>query len=216
MKLFESTHAFEYSWEQVTAANWQKYPNELATHVVSVDVLNRSIDVEKKTLRTERLIGCKQSIPLWLRFIVGGEEYSYVREVSEVDLVNKTLVMKSSNLTMNHLLLVNETVIYKPDSELPNSRTSFKQEAEITAFGSITRICDKLEEWSVERFGQNASKGKLGFESVLKVLTEKWEESETFVSEVSDSIIKDISEVGDKTHGVLQEVTKLGNVFKRD
>lgn len=215
MKLFESVHSFEYPWDQVTAANWQKYPNALAPHVVSVDILDRQIDADRQVLRTERLIACKQAIPSWLRFIVGGDEYSYVREVSEVDLVNKTLVLKSSNLTMNHLLLVNETVIYRPDPELPNSRTNFSQEAEITAFASIRGICEKIEDWSVERFGQNAQVGKKGFESVLKVLTEKWEESGVFVSEVGDSLLKDINEYGDKTTDVLREVTKLGNAFRK-
>lgn len=207
MKLYESNHYFNYPWDQVTAANWQKYPNKLSTHVVSVDILDRSIDKERKTLRTERLIGCKQAIPSWLSFLVGSQQYSYVREVSEVDLMNQTLVMKSLNLTMNHLLLVNETVIYKPDVDLPQTRTTFTQSAEITAYASIQRLCDKLEDWSIERFGQNASTGKLAFESVLQVLTEKWEESGVFVSDVSNTI-------NDTTSDVLKEVSKLGKVFR--
>lgn len=215
MKLFTTDHYFNYPWDQVTAANWQKYPNELSTHVESVDIINREIDVERKVLRTERLIGCKQSIPRWLVYLVGALDQSYVREVSEVDLVNKTLVMKSHNLTMNHLLLVNETVVYKPDADMPQSRTSFNQEAEITAYASIKKICEKVEEWSVERFGQNAKVGKLGFESVLETLNKKWEESGVFVSDVSFSIIKDINQVSDRTHSVLSEVTKLGNVFSK-
>ena len=216
MKIFEGSHSFEYSWDTVTAANWQKYPNELSSHVVSVDILSREIDKEKQTLRTERLIGCKQAIPSWLRFLVGGEEYSYVREISEVDLINKTLVLKSSNLTMNHLLLVNETVVYKPDADAPTLRTTFSQEAEITAFGSIRRICDKLEDWSVERFGQNANTGRLGFEGVLEVFSKKWDESGTFVADVSDSLMKDINDVGDRTSGVLKEVSRYGNPFRRE
>ncbi|CUM63229.1 uncharacterized protein PRCAT00000800001 [Priceomyces carsonii] len=214
MKLFESNHFFNYSWDKVTAANWQKYPNELSTHVISVDVLNRVIDVERKTLRTERLITCKQAIPKWLSCLVGAQERSFVREVSEVDLINKTLVMKSHNLTMNHLLSVNETVIYRPDPVLPETRTRFEQEAEITAYASFKKICDKVEDWSVERFGQNAKIGKTAFENVLQVLTQKWDESGIFVSDVSNAIMKDINDVGEKTQGVLAEVSKLGNVFK--
>ncbi|KAK6455329.1 PRELI-like family-domain-containing protein [Scheffersomyces xylosifermentans] len=213
MKLFETDHYFNYPWDQVTAANWQKYPNPISSHVVSVDVLSRSIDVEKKTLRTERLIGCKQAIPSWLSFLVGGQEYSYVREVSEVDLVNKTLVMKTHNLTMNHLLLVNETVVYKPDPQLP-TRTLFNQSAEFTAYASISRICDKIEDWSVERFGQNAKTGKMAFESVLQTLTEKWDESGIFVNDVSNTIMKEVNEVTEKTSDVLSEVKKLG-IFRR-
>ncbi|KAL6450139.1 UPS2 Protein UPS2 [Candida maltosa Xu316] len=198
MKLFESEHFFNYPWDQVTAANWQKYPNELSTHVISVDILNREIinddnnNNNNKILRTERLIGCKQPIPKWLSFIVGGASVSYVREVSEVDLINKVLIMKSMNLTMNNLLLVKETVIYKPDEDLINNRTIFNQSAEITAFASLSKLCDKLEDWSIERFGQNAKTGKLAFESVLNKLTEKWEENGIFESST-----------------VLQEVKKL-------
>lgn len=214
MKLFTSEHLFEYPWEQVTAANWQKYPNEMSPHVVSVDILHRSIDPETHILRTERLLGCKQPIPKWISCIVGGLEHSFVREISEVDLQNKTLVMKSTNLTMNHLLQVKETVIYTPDNDLPTTRTKFTQQAEITAFSSFSRVCDKIEDWSVERFGQNAMIGKKGFESVLKALTEKWDESGVFVSAVSSNIIKEVANVTGKTGDVLQEVSKLGNVFR--
>lgn len=207
MKIFETEHHFNYSWEQVTAANWQKYPNELATHVVSVDILNREIDEQKQVLRTERLISCKQAIPRWLRAIVGGDEYSFVRELSEVDLKTKTLVMKSANMTMSHLLLVNETVTYKPDpAEL--QKTIFQQEAEITAFLLFSGICNKIEEWSVERFGQNAKIGKKGFECVLRALTEKWDESGVFVKDVGSTILKEIDEVNDITHVVLHDVSE--------
>ncbi|EMG47439.1 Protein MSF1 [Candida maltosa Xu316] len=206
MKLFESEHFFNYPWDQVTAANWQKYPNELSTHVISVDILNREIinddnnNNNNKILRTERLIGCKQPIPKWLSFIVGGASVSYVREVSEVDLINKVLIMKSMNLTMNNLLLVKETVIYKPDEDLINNRTIFNQSAEITAFASLSKLCDKLEDWSIERFGQNAKTGKLAFESVLNKLTEKWEENGIFESSNNSS---------SSSSSVLQEVKKL-------
>lgn len=173
MKLFETTHHFEYPWEQVTAANWRKYPNELAAHVVLVDVLSRTIDADKQILRTERLIGCKQAIPRWLSYAIGAQESNYVREVSEIDLKNRTLVMKLMNLTLNHFMLVNETVVYKPNQDNPSHSTCFTQVAEITAYASIARICDKIEEWSIKRFQQNAQTGRMAFESVLKVFSEK-------------------------------------------
>ncbi|CAN3373935.1 hypothetical protein DIURU_005561 [Diutina rugosa] len=203
MKFFESQHHFDYPWNQVTAANWRKYPNEMAPHVVSVDVLSRSVDPKSKVLRTERLIGCKQGVPRWLSIIVGGQEMSYVREVSEVDLTNQTLVMKSSNMTMNHLLLVNETVIYRPDPDFPEGRTLFQQHAEITAYASISRLCDKIEKWAVERFGQNAATGKLAFEGVCDKLCQKWNESEKLVTEVAD----DVSNVAG---GIVNQVRQLG------
>lgn len=173
MKIFSSEHTFNYSWDQVSAANWKKYPNEMSTHVIAVDVLRREVDAASGILRTERLITCKQAIPRWLLALVGGADVSYVREVSEVDPKLKTLTLRSVNLTMNSLLSVYETVVYSPNSEDPQNSTDFSQEAQITSYASFRRLCNKIEEWSVDRFHQNALLGKQGFESVLQKVTQK-------------------------------------------
>ena len=46
MKVFESKCTFDYSWEEVSKANWQKYCawNDKSTHVIAVDTLSRSVD----------------------------------------------------------------------------------------------------------------------------------------------------------------------------
>lgn len=168
MKIFSSNHTFDYSWEQVSTANWKKYPNEVSTHVVAVDVLRREVDAKTGILTTERLITCQQSIPKWMLTLVGGTNISYVREVSEVDPIKKTLTLRSVNLTMNNLLSVYETVVYKPDPVNPSMSTLFQQEAQITAYATFKRVCNKIEDWSVERFNQNAAKGKAGFDGVLQ------------------------------------------------
>lgn len=196
MRLFRSTQYFDYPWEQVSAANWQKYPNEVSTHVKSIDVLRREYDPEKQTLVSERLISCSQPIPKWLLYITGGCEKSYVREVSTVDLINRTVIMRSCNLTWGHVLKVWETVVYSPDSADPEHRTRFEQSAEITAHMTFQRVCDKMEDWSVDRFGQNAKKGKVGFDTVLHRL---------------DSTLSDIKslpvlrELNNRTDAVLKE-----------
>ena len=71
------------------------------------------------------------------------------------------------NLTLSNLLSVQETVVYAPDPENPHTKTLFKQDAQITAYGAFSRICNAIEDFSVERFGQNAKKGREGFEAVL-------------------------------------------------
>lgn len=91
--------------------------------------------------------------------------------MSEVDPSQQTIVLRSRNLTGNNLVSIEETVIYSPHPEFPNSKTLFKQDAQITAYGAFTRICTAVEDWSVERFGQNAKRGKLGFEAVLEMST---------------------------------------------
>lgn len=168
MKFFSSECHFDHPWGTLTAANWKKYPNEISTHVVAVDVLRREIDSITGVLTTERLITCRQNIPSWIFALIGGKNVSYVREVSEVDLRQKTLTMRSVNLTMSNILRVQETVRYTPDAENPEARTQFSQEATFQAFATIQRLCNKIEDWSLERFRQNAVLGRAGFETVLQ------------------------------------------------
>ncbi|EPS37163.1 hypothetical protein H072_9236 [Dactylellina haptotyla CBS 200.50] len=176
MKVFESKCVFDYSWEEVSQANWRKYCawNDKASHVASVDTLSRSIDPVTGILRTERLIACKQSVPRWLTAVVGGADISYVREISYVDPVGKTVRMESQNLTFNNLLSVYETVTYRPDPSNPTTKTLFEQDAQFKAAGGFSRVCNKIEDWSVERFGQNAILGREGFESVLRMSRQAW------------------------------------------
>lgn len=139
----------------------------MSSHVVAVDVLRREINPSSGILTTERLITVQQSIPRWIVALVGGTNVSYVREVSEVNPKTRTLTLRSINLTMNSLLSVYETVVYSPNPKNPTNSTIFRQEAQITAYASFRRLCNKIEDWSVERFNQNAELGKAGFDSVL-------------------------------------------------
>jgi len=48
MKVFASSYTFDYSWNEVSTANWRKYCpwNDKSTHVVAVDTLSRVVDPE--------------------------------------------------------------------------------------------------------------------------------------------------------------------------
>ena len=58
MRVFSSTCTFDYSWEEVSAANWRKYCpwNDKSTHVVAVDTLSRAVDADTGIVRVDRLI----------------------------------------------------------------------------------------------------------------------------------------------------------------
>ena len=73
MKVFSNSVTYNYSWEEVSTANWRKYGpwNNKSEHVIAVDTLSRSVDPSTGILRTERLITCKQSAPEWLKTIMG-------------------------------------------------------------------------------------------------------------------------------------------------
>jgi len=169
MKVFSNDCTFDYSWEEVTTANWRKYCpwNDKSTHVIAVDTLSRHVDPDTGILRTERLITCKQSAPKWLASLMGGSDVSHVFETSYVDPASKQITMTSSNMTFSNIVNVQETVIYKP---LSPTRTQFIQDAKITALcGGWQKIKNAVEDASVCAFSENARKGKEGFESVLEM-----------------------------------------------
>lgn len=117
MKLFKSTHEYNYEWSLVSAAQWQKYPNPNCPHVSHVDVLNRTMDPETGILTTERLITVNQNIPTIIRKILGSSSTQYVREISIIDPKKKTLTMRSINLTLCNLLSCEETIVYQEHPE---------------------------------------------------------------------------------------------------
>lgn len=168
MKVFSNTETFNYSWEEVSTANWRKYCpwNDKSTHVIAVDTLSRRVDEATGILRTERLITCRQSAPEWVKKILGpGMEESQVLETSYVNPAHKTVTMVSANLTWSNVINVQETVVYKP---LNAHQTQFTQDAKITALcGGWQRIKNSVEDALVKRFRENAIKGKEGFEAVL-------------------------------------------------
>jgi len=100
--------------------------------------------------------------------IMGGDDVSLVYETSYVDPRAKSVTMCSSNMTFSDILSVRETVVYKPCPTNPANKTVLDQHAKIMAMcGGWQKIKNKIEEFSVDRFNQNAIKGREGFEAVL-------------------------------------------------
>jgi hypothetical protein len=173
---------------------WHKYPNPYSSHVVTVDVLDRSIDGNTGVVRTERILGCKQKAPIWIVKasnyvlsdpcghklmvlcvwqLLGGSEDAFVREVTFVDPATKRTTITSSNMTMSQYVTCLERIQYTPEPSRPAEKTLFTQTAEIQTRMAIWKsVGNKLEAWSCERFGDNARLGRIGFESVLRNLWE--------------------------------------------
>lgn len=113
-----------------------------------------------------------------------------VYETSYVDPVAKKVTMCSMNITWSDLLNVRETCIYEPSTNSPNAKTMFQQRAEITALcGGWQKIKNSIEQFTVERFQQNAVKGKEGFEMVLEMSRKVFQEQRDILRLQQDSKI---------------------------
>ncbi|KAI9801362.1 MAG: hypothetical protein M1825_003341 [Sarcosagium campestre] len=83
---------------------------------------------------------------------------------------SKRVTMHSTNLTFSQALSVRETVTYESCPDEPDAKTQFRQDAQIIALcGGWQKVKNRIEEYTCERFGQNARTGKEGFEAVLEM-----------------------------------------------
>ncbi|OQS01320.1 hypothetical protein ACHHYP_01368 [Achlya hypogyna] len=167
MVLHQTTeHVYPYSWDVVSRAFWNKYPNAKLTHVERMDVVSRYLDAEGR-LHSARLAKCSQAnMPGWAESIVG--KYSYVYEETICDPVAKTLQLKSTNLSFRSVATINEVCLYTqakgPDGT--NSHTSYSQDAQVSAF--VPFLSQKLEKLSVSRGAETAAKGLSAMEALCK------------------------------------------------
>ncbi|KAG8904526.1 hypothetical protein FRB99_001609 [Tulasnella sp. 403] len=177
VSFFSQMFSYDHSWATVNEGVWQKYPNPYSGHVVSVDVIDRTVDPETGIIRTERVLGCKQAAPRWVVKFLGGSEDAFVREVSFVDPRTSKTTITSVNLSLSQYMTVLEKISYEPCATNPTTQTVFKQTAEIRArMGKWKSLGDRLETWSAERFSVNAALGRQGFEHVLRALCERREQ----------------------------------------
>jgi len=166
MKIFSSEHVFSHPWETVVQAAVRKYPNPLNTGVLGVDVVDRHID-QTGVLHSHRLMTTRWGMPDWVKRIVGMPEKCYASEHSEVDPRNRTMRLRSQNLTMCKYLSINEELVYTTHPE-DSDRTVLKQETMITVQG--IPLTSYLEDLVVSTCHSNAQKGRQAMEWVIEKL----------------------------------------------
>ncbi|KAL2912966.1 hypothetical protein HK105_207532 [Polyrhizophydium stewartii] len=171
MGLFEVHWTYCHPWGLLTSANFQKYPNEHASHVLSVDTLERTVDPATGVISSTRLLRCKQALPSVIRrlgFNVSDE--AFFLETSTLDPTTQIYTAKTVNLSLRSLFTAEETCVFKPDPQNPLQHTRFSQRAEITTVGALSLFSRLVEDAAVNRFKANAAKGRQGLESVIQAV----------------------------------------------
>eukprot|EP01134_Creolimax_fragrantissima_P004903 CFRG4903T1 len=179
MKFWESRHEFPHPWEKVTQASWRKYNIPLSVvllpHVRGTDVIDRRVS-EQGVMHSTRLFTVESIIPSWIRPIIGVQEScGYVYETSEVDPKERTMVMKSKNITLSNFVSVEETCTYTVDPDDKN-KTLFRQECCINA--NISYLASRAENAVMDSFKKSAKKGRDTMEKVCDFISQETEEME--------------------------------------
>ncbi|XP_071091686.1 PRELI domain containing protein 3B-like [Haliotis cracherodii] len=163
MKIWTSDHTFDHPWETVVKAAWRKYPNPMNPSVQGIDVVERQVTPDGK-LKSHRLLSTSWGLSAWVTKIVGMDQVCYASEHSEVDTANRTLTMRTRNLTFCNVVTVDEYLSYVPHPE-DRTRTTLHQEAVVTVKG--VPLGSYLETVMTDSISNNAGKGRQAMEWVI-------------------------------------------------
>lgn len=124
VKFYELNYTYDYSFPAVTLAYFLRYPNPYSTHVLSTDVIDRSIDPVTGRLSTTRIHLKRSRLPpailkLLPKSVLGnvsaGSSSSYVLERSTIDIREGWMETESRNLDWTGILSVVERQAYRRD-----------------------------------------------------------------------------------------------------
>jgi hypothetical protein len=155
VKFFDSYFTYDYSFPAVTLAYFLRYPNPYSTHVLSTDVIERSIDSNGrlKTLRIHRK--SSRLPPAVLKLlpksvlgnISGGRSESYILETSTIDVKEGWMRTESKNLDWTGILSVVEKQEYQrrvPDDEGDDFSVAAGTTGVVTTVMFRSRLGDRL------------------------------------------------------------------------
>jgi 4-amino-4-deoxychorismate lyase len=124
VKFYDTHYTYDYSFPAVTLAYFLRYPNPYSAHVLSTDVIERTIDPVTGRLCTTRIHVKRSRLPpavlkllpkSVLGNISGGNSSSYILERSTIDVKEGWMETESRNLDWTGILSVVERQHYKRD-----------------------------------------------------------------------------------------------------
>lgn len=105
VKEYFGTYTFPFNWDIVVSGFWVKYPNPFSKHVISEDVISRTM-TDKNVLVTKRLLVKERNFPIpkWAERYVTFKNV-YVIEESYCDVESKTFMSFTRNFSSNSLMV---------------------------------------------------------------------------------------------------------------
>ncbi|KAF5377210.1 hypothetical protein D9615_006325 [Tricholomella constricta] len=164
MKFFSQSFLYDDPWSIVSLAYFLRYPNPYASHVLTCDVISRTL-TPSGTLLTTRLILKRGALPRWAQNIVGRAE-SWVLEESEVDPLGKMVRCRTKNLDHVKVMQVEEWVMFR---HTPEGKTLQTTEARIRS-GFGWGLTKKIENHGLNRFKANVQRSREGVSLILNLL----------------------------------------------
>ncbi|KZT06310.1 MSF1-domain-containing protein [Laetiporus sulphureus 93-53] len=165
MRFYSQSFLYDDPWSIVSYAFFMRYPNPLASHVLSCDVVSRTL-TPSGTLLTTRLILKSGALPRWAPKGIVSRAESWVVEESEVDPAGRVVRCSTRNLDHVKVMRVEERVIFQ---QMDDGKTFQNTEARF-ASGFGWGLTKKIESHGLAKFKANIQRSRQGFSMILDLI----------------------------------------------
>ncbi len=165
---YKNRHDYPFNFETVTVAVFNKYPNPYASHVLSVDTIDREIKDGK--LHTTRLIKKVGKLPRWVKPFLRGINDSWIVEKTIIDPKSQNLQSYTRNLDHTKIIRVEEYTTYQYDSNLDKTNVVYNVKFS-SGFKNVVR--DRIEAYSHSKFQENIKNTTMGMAYVMQKFQER-------------------------------------------
>jgi hypothetical protein len=149
-KYYGTTHRHPFKWDDVASAIFMRYPNPLATHVLTEDTLYR--EIRGGVLYSRRFLTKTNRLPKWgERFFSNLKKFVPLVEESHVDPKSRVVTTYTRNVGLSRFMVAIEKVRYIADPDNPNETIAIK-EAWIES--GLYGLRYYLHKWQVDRLDQ--------------------------------------------------------------
>ncbi|KAH9895556.1 MSF1-domain-containing protein [Epithele typhae] len=165
MKFYSQSFLYDDPWPIVTLAYLLRYPNPMASHILSCDVISREVTAAGSLLTT-RLILKTGSMPRWAPKGMIQRAESWVLEESEVDPLGKVTRCTTKNLDHVKVMRVEEHIHFRSTQDGKTMQTT---EAKfVSGFGwGLTK---RIENYGLTKFKANLQRSREGFSIILNLI----------------------------------------------
>jgi len=165
MRFYSQSFLYDDPWAIVSYAFFMRYPNPFASHVLSCDVISRSVS-PSGTLMTTRLILKSGALPRWFPKGIVSRAESWVIEESEVDPAGRVVQCTTKNLDHVKVMRVEERVVLE---QTEDGKTLQNTEARIVSrFGwGLTK---EIENHGLAKFKTNIQRSRQGLFTILELI----------------------------------------------
>ncbi|KAL4648768.1 PRELI domain-containing protein 1, mitochondrial [Arapaima gigas] len=165
VKHFMCCSVLKNSWDQVSTAFWQRYPNPYSNHVLTEDIVFREVTLDN-CLISRRLLTKTSRMPRWAEkyFPAHMGRSAYIVEDSIVEPRSQTMTTVTWNISHARLMSVVERCVYRVNPE-NSGWTEIKREAWISS--NLYGLSRAVQEFGLARFKASVTRTMKGFEYIL-------------------------------------------------